>query len=223
MKTLLLFTLINTLIIASPALFAGDNHVHIDQAGTGSLDNIDVNIEQLGYGNLIQFSVDHNNNTFNLSQKVGDNTISWVPWWGSGKSWGGDVDGVNNQIDILQEGGATYGAHVWGNYNDVDIYQSGEGEHQTYLDIHADYTDVDIWQEGTGNKYSRVYFYGQSDDSEVDIMQKGSGAHQAYITLTGSQETFLDLLQQGATTQSYSITQNCVTVGGCNVNVTQGN
>ena len=54
-------------------------------------------------------------------------------------------------------------------------------------------------------------------------MQKGSGAHQAYITLTGSQETFLDLLQHGATTQSYSITQNCVTVGGCNVNVTQGN
>jgi len=54
-------------------------------------------------------------------------------------------------------------------------------------------------------------------------MQKGTGAHTATITLTGSQETLLNLLQQGSTNQTYSITQNCVTVGGCNVNVTQGN
>ena len=29
--------------------------------------------------------------------------------------------------------------------------------------------------------------------------------------------------QQGTTAQSYSLTQNCVTVGGCSVSVTQGN
>ena len=214
---------LRTLLLLPAIAFAGDNHVHIDQANGMSADNIEINIEQLGYGNLIKFSVDHNNNQFNLTQKVGDNTISWVPWWGSGKSWGGDVDGTNNTIDILQEGGATYGAHIWGNYNDVDLYQSGEAEHETYLDVHADYTDIDIWQQGTGDKYARVYFYGSSDESEVDIMQKGTGAHTATITLTGSQETLLNLLQQGSTNQTYSITQNCVTVGGCNVNVTQGN
>ena len=30
-------------------------------------------------------------------------------WWGSGKSWGGDVDGSGNDITIDQEDGATYG------------------------------------------------------------------------------------------------------------------
>ena len=212
--------IIGTLSI--PMIFAGpsdDNHVHIEQVGGG--DNLNINVEQIGYGNLIQFSTDHGSNTFNLSQKGAGNTISWVPWWGSGKSWGGDVDGTNNNISIDQENGATYGAHVWGNYNDVDVYQNGD--HETYLDIHASYTETDVWQEGQGGKYSRVYYYGNTNNSEVDLMQKGSGQHSAYITLTGNYLTTLNLTQQGATNQSYNLTQNCQTVGGCSVTVTQGN
>ena len=213
------------MLLIAPLAYAGDNHVHIDQPTNGSADNVEINIEQLGYGNLIKFSVDHQNNTFNLSQKNGNNTISWVPWWGSGKSWGGDVDGRNNTIDIDQEGSSTYGAHVWGNYNDVDVYQSGEAsdKHEVYLDIHANYTETDIWQEGQGDKYARLYYYGSTSNSDVDITQKGSGSHTALIQLQGSYLSNLTLLQQGATDQSYSLTQTCVTVGGCTLSVTQGN
>ena len=208
-------------LIAVPA-YAGDNHIHIEQATNAGGNNLDLNIDQYGYGNLIKFSLDHNNNTFNLQQKGNNNTISWVPWWGSGKGWGGDVDGTNNSIDILQEGDATYGAHVWGNYNDVDVYQDGLAEHETYLDIHADNTVTDIWQEGSGDKYSRVYYYGSTDTSEVELLQKGTGAHTATVTLQGSYATQLELLQQGPTAQSYSITNTCLNPAGCTVSVTQG-
>ena len=50
-----------------------------------------------------------------------------------------------------------------------------------------------------------------------------SDCHNAQIRIQGSEHTTLNLLQQGNTNQSYSLTQNCYTVGGCTVNVSQGN
>ena len=201
---------------------AADNHVHIDQISSG--DNLSVDIEQIGYGNLVKFSTAHANNTFNFSQKGNNNTISWVPWWGSGESWGGDVDGTGNEITIEQfTNNSIYGAHVWGNNNTVTIYQDGDGEHEVYLDIHANTTDTNVDQEGAGDMYGRIYYYGSSSDSTVDLNQYGTGSHTATITLEGTEETDLILTQQGATNQSYSLTQNCVTLGGCSITVTQGN
>jgi len=220
MNKLLLFTLINTLIIATPVAFAGDNHVHVEQVGNGG-DNVDLTINQIGYDNTINFSFGHINNTFNFLQEGDGNSISWVSYWGSGKSWGGDVDGVNNTEDVAQYDGATYGRHIWGDNNDVDVYQ--HGEHTFNLDIHADDTDVDLWQEGTGSHYAHTYFYGTADGSEVDVKQKDSANHNAQIRLQGTQPTILNLLQQGSTNQSYTITNTCYTAGGCTVNLTQGN
>ena len=220
MNKLLLFTLINTLIIATPVAFAGDNHVHVEQVGNGG-DNVDLTINQIGYDNTINFSFGHINNTFNFLQEGDGNSISWVSYWGSGKSWGGDVDGVSNNEDVAQYDGATYGRHIWGDNNDVDVYQ--HGEHTFNLDIHADDTDVDLWQEGTGSHYAHTYFYGTADGSEVDVKQKDSANHNAQIRLQGTQPTILNLLQQGSTNQSYTITNTCYTAGGCTVNLTQGN
>ena len=220
MNKLLLFTLINTLIIATPVAFAGDNHVHVEQVGNGG-DNVDLTINQIGYDNTINFSFGHINNTFNFLQEGDGNSISWVSYWGSGKSWGGDVDGANNTEEVAQYDGATYGRHILGDNNDVDVYQ--HGEHTFNLDIHADDTDVDLWQEGTGSHYAHTYFYGTADGSEVDVKQKDSANHNAQIKLQGTQPTILNLLQQGSTNQSYTITNTCYTAGGCTVNLTQGN
>ena len=55
------------------------------------------------------------------------------------------------------------------------------------------------------------------------VVQKNNGAHNATITITGSQPTDLSLSQVGNTTQSYTLSQNCITSGGCSVTVTQGN
>jgi hypothetical protein len=196
-----------------------DNHIHVEQVGGG--DDLSLTISQIGWGNTIEFSADHSGNIFNLSQTGNGNSISWVSYWGSGKSWGGDVDGTNNNEAVIQIGGATYGRHIWGNSNDVDVYQNGT--HTFNLDVHADSTDVDLWQEGTGSHYAHSYFYGTADGSEVDIMQKDGANHNAQIRLQGNQPTTLNLIQQGGTNQTYSITQNCYTTGGCTVNVTQGN
>tara|TARA_B100000085_G_C18350625_1_gene434195 strand:+ start:43 stop:729 length:687 start_codon:yes stop_codon:yes gene_type:complete len=202
--------------------FAGptdDNHIHVEQVNGG--DDVSLTINQLGYGNEVEFSFAHTNNVFNLTQHGTGNYIGWVSYWGSGKSWGGDVDGSDNTETVLQYDGATYGRHIWGDDNTVDVYQ--HGSHTFNLDIHADDTNVELWQEGTGSHYAHSYFYGTADGSDVDLTQKDGANHNAQIRLQGTQPTTLTLLQQGSTNQSYTITNTCYTVGGCTVNVSQGN
>ena len=196
-----------------------DNHIHVEQVEGG--DDVSLTINQLGYGNEVQFSFAHANNVFNLTQHGTGNYIGWVSYWGSGKSWGGDVDGSDNTETVLQYDGATYGRHIWGDDNTVDVYQ--HGSHTFNLDIHADDTNVELWQEGTGSHYAHSYFYGSADGSDVDLTQKDGANHNAQIRLQGTQPTTLNLLQQGSTNQSYTLTQTCYTVGGCTVNVSQGN
>ena len=196
---------------------AGDNHVHMEQLSGG--DNLDLTISQIGFDNEINFSFDHANNTFNFSQTGNDNYIGWVSYWGSGKGWGGDVDGTGNVENVSQTGGATYGRHIWDNDNTIDVYQNGT--HTFNMDVHVSDVEVDLWQEGTGSHYAHVYFYGNSDGSISNVMQKGSANHNAQITLQGSYPTTLNLLQEGSTNKSYTLTQSCATVGGCSVSVTQ--
>ena len=81
----------------------------------------------------------------------------------------------------------------------------------------------ELWQEGTGSHYNHTYFYGTTSGSETNILQKGDANHNSQIRLQGSQPTTLNIIQQGNTNQSYTLTQNCHTSGGCTVNVTQGN
>jgi len=221
-QKLLLFSLISIATYCNP-VFAGpsdDNHIHIEQVG-GSGDDLSITATQQGYGNTINFSLAHSNNSFDFLQVGTGNSISWVSYWGSGKSWGGDVDGSNNTESVIQYDGATYGRHIWGDENTVDIYQSGGHTHN--LDIHVDDVVHESWQEGSGTHYSHAYFYQTSDGSITDMTQKGSGNHNAQVRIQGNQPTTLNLLQQGSTNQSYSVTQSCYTTGGCTVNVTQGN
>lgn len=210
------------LVIATPSLFAGptdDNHVHVEQVGSG--DDLNLNITQIGYGNFVDFSFAHSGNTFNLEQNGNGNSISWVSYWGSGKSWGGDVDGVNNVESVEQWNGATYGRHILGDTNIVDVYQNGTHTHN--VDIHVDGVEHELHQEGSGSHYAHIYFYQNADDSESSMMQKGTGSHNAQVRIQGTEHTIFNLLQQGGTNQSYSLTQTCHTVGGCSVSISQGN
>ena len=81
--------------------------------------------------------------------------------------------------------------------------------------------DIFVKQNGNGNKTLNMTV--RTDGGEQSIIQKDSGAHTATIDLTGSYHTDLDLKQQGSTNQSYSLTQNCQTSGGCGISLTQGN
>ena len=62
----------------------------------------------------------------------------------------------------------------------------------------------------------------RTDGGEQEIMQKGDGDHTAVVNLYGSEHTDITLTQRGNSNQSYSLTQNCHTSGGCSVSVTQG-
>ena len=74
-------------------------------------------------------------------------------------------------------------------------------------------------QQADGSK--EFYLTINNDDNTVDYLQDGTGEHNATITITGSQPTTLDLTQHSNTTQNYSLTQNCITSGGCSITVTQ--
>ena len=264
---LLLILIIIFLFFFMSALEAGDNHVHIDQVNDG--DNFDLSIDQVGYNNKVDFSFNHSNNTIDLLQYGNDNYFGYTDAWGSGYSWGGDIDGVGNDIEVRQKCSTTacndndFQLHVWGDNNDVVFGQGYEnnnsltpnwnydgtepGGNFVRLDIHGDNNefkgsqkqdsssvthdlianiygddnDVYVRQMQNGNKDLTLTIY--NDDNEVTINQKNNGAHNATITLNGTQPTDLSLSQVGNTTQNYTLSQNCITSGGCSVTVTQGN
>ena len=108
---------------------ADPNHIHLDQVAGGASDNLNLNIEQIGHDNLIRFSFNHNNNTVNLLQLGDGNYIGYTDAWGSGYSWGGDLDGLRNNMDIRQKCSTSscndndFQFHVWGDDNVVKFGQ----------------------------------------------------------------------------------------------------
>ena len=256
------------------------NNVAIDIAQGGYDNSVDVklglvtsdtyntfSVVQAGNDNSVYFSVGGNNNTIYLQQEGKNNDIGWTDAWGSGYSWGGDLDGNNNDIEIRQKCSfSTCNAndvqfHIQGNNNDVlfgqgyylsstddttfdyDNYEPGGNflrldihgsnndfsgsqkmdssgtNHSMTVNLYSNSNDVFAQQWANGNK--TLTLTTNNDSNIVDIEQKSSGAHSATISLDGTNPTTLDLLQQGTTNQSYTLTQSCVTVGGCSISVTQ--
>ncbi len=243
------------------------NHIHLDQVASGASDNLSLSIDQIGYENLIRFSFNHNDNTVSLLQFGNKNYIGYTDAWGSGYSWGGDLDGLRNDIDIRQKCSKTscndndFQFHIWGDDNTVKFgqgyslndsstptwnYDGNEpggqfvrldihGDDNTFIGsqkmdnsairhnmtvgIYADDNEVYARQAQNGDKTLTLTIY--NDGNDVSINQRDNGDHTATITLTGTNPTDLFLLQKGNTTQNYSLSQNCLTSGGCTINVTQ--
>ena len=243
------------------------NHIHLDQVASGASDNLSLSIDQIGYENLIRFSFNHNDNTVSLLQFGNKNYIGYTDAWGSGYSWGGDLDGLRNDIDIRQKCSKTscndndFQFHIWGDDNTVKFgqgyslndsstptwnYDGNEpggqfvrldihGDDNTFIGsqkmdnsairhnmtvgIYADDNEVYARQAQNGDKTLTLTIY--NDGNDVSVNQRDNGAHTAIITLNGTNPTYLFLLQKGNTTQNYSLSQNCLTSGGCTINVTQ--
>jgi len=158
--------------------------------------------------NDIQFHIPGNNN------KV---------WWAQGYVIDSRTDTVWAK-DTAEKGGHKVTIDVHGNNNSVVGHQrncdtSSCSGHQADILIYGNDNDVFGSQsnDGVKNMYLRINTSG----NEVDFLQTGHGAHNATITLNGSYATDLNLIQQGNTTQNYSLTQNCQTSGGCAITVTQ--
>ena len=255
------------LSISLSSIVYAENSVFIEQITTS--DDTTISINQDGNNNDVNLSMAHDDNTLDIDQEGNNNTVSWVSYWGSGKVWGGDIDGTNNNIKIEQNNtigsdSNKVGFHIQSNDNNVHVCQgstftsststscsgtsSEYGGHTTNLDLHSGGNNIKIGQQtGSGNAdhYVQLYTYGgennnmfvkqngngnktlnmtvRTDGGSQSVVQKGGGTHDATVDLTGIYHTNLNLVQQGVTNQSYSLTQNCQTSGGCGVSLTQGN
>ena len=252
------------LLIRTEAL--ADNAVTIEQVTSGNSNSITVSVE--GSNNEVNFSFGGANNTVDIDQKGDNSYVGYTSAWGSGPTWGGDLDGDSNNLNVIQTcnqspcGGDKFEFHIAGNSNDVDFYQGYRvdsdgtlhsiddyeyGGHFTRLDIHGSNNKFLGSQRSnnSGHEHSNITnIYGSNNDvytrqesnqdktlnltinnsnNDVDMIQKGSATHSATVTIGGSYATTLYMLQQGSTAQSYSLTQDCQTTGGCSVSVTQGN
>ena len=213
------------------------NEITINQT---SGDNFNLAIKQVGTNNiikgydyssyiegddmdltLIQYNDTSTNNVIEYWHLDGpDNTIRW----GQGVAWSNST-ATTYSYDGDEGGGHYSRLDIHGENNHLQGHQTNSGSttgHTFTSVIFSDNNDIWVRQQGDGGKTINLTTW--VDGNDITLRQKGNGAqHTANITLSGSESTILNLYQTGTTTQSYSLSQNCVTVGGCSVTVTQGN
>ena len=202
--------------------------------------DLDLTIEQVGANNTIQcyqdnscyikdsVTIDFKQVNTTTSENVleiwhiedGNNTIRW----GQGVS----LNNKNSTTWVYDgdEGGGHYARiDVHGGGNNFRGYQQNTGDTTGHIFTSLIFSDNnDIWVRQKNNGQKELNLYTTSDGNTIDVLQKTNGGeHTANINLHGSYPTDITLVQQGQTDQSYSITQNCVTVGGCTISVQQGN
>lgn len=232
----LLFTLSLIGLCWTGVASANDNEISIKQTGGN---NLALQIEQLGVNNKIKMYdtgsylngadmtlkfVQENdttvNNVIELWHLAGNNnTIRWgqgVAWSSAtSETWTYDSD----------EGGGHYARlDIHGTDNHLQGHQTNQGSTSGHTFNSLIFSnDNDIWVRQQGDGAKTINLTTTSNGNDITLRQKGHNAnHSATINLSGSYGTALTLLQQSTTTQSYSLSQSCVTVGGCTLSVTQG-
>jgi hypothetical protein len=176
--------------------------------------------------NLFEFSVTGNTNNITLWQARNPTTGLQDGSESGGHYMGLNITGSTNTLSLKQsnEGGTTSGhfayVDVTGNNNTGTLKQSGNGE-KTFFGVVNGSTNVfDITQQGSGSYFDLAL---TGNGHSVTANQKDAGSHKATVNLTnnGGAST-VTLIQQGSTAQNINITQQCATLSGCSVSVTQG-
>ena len=236
MKQIILFLF---LMFATFACF-GDNEINIEQTG----DTLQLGVDQFGFDNSINMSGGTSYITaaglsmylvqVNTNQTAAPNEIRFDEISGTGNKmklgqgidWqdlGSDTN-LSWNYDNLEGGGHEMDITLYGDYNKLAVQQTNQETstdgHNFDLHLAGDYNEVKIKQQGDGAKNVDLTIY--NDYNDAFIRQKGNGAqHNATVTLDGLYGTDLVLKQLSGTTQTYSLSVNCMTVGGCSTTVTQ--
>jgi len=221
----------------------GDNLLlEFDQEGNGNVINtvfsgvyLDTAMSQQGVRNQV----------LRLSQGVsGDNNQVVVEQWNNttsgnyNKIWI-DIDGDNNGVDVGQgckfyyasstecsrdtheDAGHEMEINITGDDNWLRGGQkagTANPDHNLTIDINSNNNQVWFTQAGSGEKNLDLTI--NNDDNTVSVHQH-YGAHTATIDLDGTAPTNLYMNQTGGPSQTYTLTQYCVTAGGCSVSVVQ--
>ena len=210
-----------------------DNEINIEQTG----DNLDLQIDQIGSSNIVQM-LDSNSYINSSSLDI------WIVQYNFGhenKIAIDEISGTGNSIKLAQgagwdsDGWTTDGYESGGHYIEMDLYgnnneiqwhqtnQTGSTDgHNFNLHIAGSDNSVIGRQQSDGVKEMELTIYNSFND--VLLRQKGNNAtHSADIILDGLYGTDFTLKQLGSTTQSYSISIDCLNPAGCSYNVQQGN
>ena len=210
-----------------------DNEINIEQTG----DNLDLQIDQIGSSNIVQM-LDNNSYINSSSLDI------WIVQYNFGyenKIAIDEISGTGNDIKLAQgagwdsDGWTTDGYESGGHYIEMDLYgnnneiqwhqtnQTGSTDgHNFNLHIAGSDNSVIGRQQSDGVKEMELTIYNSFND--VLLRQKGNNAtHSADIILDGLYGTDFTLKQLGSTTQSYSISVDCLNPAGCSYNVQQGN
>ena len=210
-----------------------DNEINIEQTG----DNLDLQIDQKGSSNIVQM-LDNNSYINSSSLDI------WIVQYNFGyenKIAIDEISGTGNSIKLAQgagwdsDGWTTDGYESGGHYIEMDLYgnnneiqwhqtnQTGSTDgHNFNLHIAGSDNSVIGRQQSDGVKEMELTIYNSFND--VLLRQKGNNAtHSADIILDGLYGTDFTLKQLGSTTQSYSISVDCLNPAGCSYNVQQGN
>jgi hypothetical protein len=129
------------------------------------------------------------------------------------------------QYDGTEKGGHEMDLYVSGDRNDIMLSQRSQNNtsgHNMDVNIYSDDNDVHVIQESNSTKTLNLTI--NNDDNNVFVHQKKSHSQTATISLSGAYGTDLSLQMgsnQSTQAGSYSLTQNCQTVGGCAVSVVQ--
>jgi len=199
--------------------------------GTYSIIDGDSNTVNIKQGdtagkNLIEFNIVGNANAVTIWQSRNPTTGLRDGSESGGHYMGLNINGSTNTLSLKQsnDGGTTSGhfayVDVTGNNNSGTLKQLGNGE-KTFFGIVNGSTNVfDITQQGIGS-FLDLSLTGNGHN--VTANQKDAGSHKATINLTNSGgASTVNLIQQGSTAQNINITQQCATLSGCSVSVTQG-
>jgi hypothetical protein len=191
-------------------------------------DNNTVNIKQgdTTGKNLIEFNIVGNTNTVTMWQSRSPTTGLRDGSESGGHYAGLNISGNTNTLTLKQsnDGGASSGHFAYvdisGNTNNGSLTQSGNGEKTFFGIVNGGSNVFNVTQQGSIS-YLDLSLVGNGHS--VTATQKDSGSHKATINLTnaGAAST-VTLMQQGSTAQNINITQQCATLGGCSVSVTQG-
>ena len=185
------------------------------------------------------------NQVLKLSQGVsGDNNQVVVEQWNNtvstdyNKIWI-DINGDGNMVDVGQgckfisanatecardtheDAGHEMEINITGDSNWLRGGQkagTANPNHTLTIDINSNNNDVWFTQAGSGDKNLDLTI--NNNDNAVSVHQH-YGTHTATIELDGTYPTDLYMVQTGGPPQTYTLMQNCITVGGCSVSVTQ--
>ena len=146
-----------------------DNRINIIQVGKG--DNLDLTITQEGFDNNIFFSIgDGDDILLDLLQVGNNNEIGYAndyPSWGSGVSWGGDVDFDDQELKLWQN--CTKNSSC--NKNDIQF--------------HISYgTDNKLW-------WSQGYIIDDRNDTNWSKDNTEGGGHNVTIDIHGNDNSII--------------------------------